>query len=78
MGGHEKSATIAAGTTHGSRRPPQDRAGEQSPGMVMRQGRISAAFSREEASEEKIMELATATDRATIEQVLPGLAAEAN
>ena len=44
--------------------------------MVIAGGRIRGFLSREEASEEKIMELATATDRAIIEQVLPGLAAD--
>jgi ribose transport system ATP-binding protein len=46
--------------------------------MVMAGGRIRGFLNREEATEEKIMELATATDRATIEQVLPGLTAKTN
>ena len=46
--------------------------------MVIAGGRIRGFLNREEATEEKIMELATATDRATIEQVLPGLAAKTN
>ena len=46
--------------------------------MVMAGGRIRGFLNREEATEEKIMELATATDRAIIEQVLPGLAAQIN
>ena len=44
--------------------------------MVIAGGRIRGFLSREEASEERIMELATATDRAIIEQVLPRLAAD--
>ncbi len=43
--------------------------------MVMAGGRIRGFLSRGEASEERIMELATATDRKLIEQVLPELAA---
>lgn len=46
--------------------------------MVIAGGRIRGFLNREEATEEKIMELATATDRAIIEQVLPGLAAQIN
>jgi len=46
--------------------------------MVMAGGRLRGFLNREEATEEKIMEMATATDRATIEQVLPGLAAKTN
>lgn len=42
--------------------------------MVLAGGRIRGFLNRDEASEEKIMELATATDRALIEQVLPQLA----
>ena len=42
--------------------------------MVLAGGRIRGFLSREEATEERIMELATATDRALIEQVLPQLA----
>ncbi len=44
--------------------------------MVIGGGRIRGFLDREEASEEKIMELATATDRETIAQVLPVLAQE--
>jgi ABC-type sugar transport system ATPase subunit len=46
--------------------------------MVIAGGRIRGFLGREEATEEMIMELATATDRAIIEQVLPGLAADTN
>ena len=43
--------------------------------MVLAGGRIRGFLSRAEATEERIMELATASDRALIEQVLPQLAA---
>ncbi len=42
--------------------------------MVMAGGRIRGFLSREEATEEKVMELATATDRELIAEVLPELA----
>jgi len=42
--------------------------------MVLAGGRIRGFLSRAEATEETIMELATSSDRAFIEQVLPQLA----
>jgi hypothetical protein len=43
--------------------------------MVMAGGRIRGLLTRDEATEEKVMELATATDRELIAEVLPELVA---
>ena len=43
--------------------------------MVMAGGRIRGFLTRDEATEEKVMELATATDRELIAEVLPELVA---
>ena len=44
--------------------------------MVVTAGRIRGFLNRDEASEQRIMELATATDRQTIAEVLPDLFSE--